>query len=376
MEPSKPDLRLSEEDTHRLGALVMDIAIRMFFVGLLIWFSLSIVGPFAMVVLWAIILTVAMYPVYSWLRGKLGSGGRSSTLITFLGLLIILGPAAVLVTSMIETVGELTDGLQDGTLKAPPPPDTLQGIPVIGPKIHALWIDVSTNFSGFIADHGDQVYTGVKTALGSIAGFGGAILLFAVSIIISAFLYGPGPELAENIRVFARRVAGARGGEFVDMAGSTIRNVSRGVVGISLIQSLLAGVGLLVVGVPAAGLIALGVLVLGIIQVGPLILLLPVIIWVWSSMTTVVALMFTIYIVPVVFLDNVLKPIVMSKGLKTPMLVIFIGVIGGTLSYGLIGLFAGPIVLAVVYELLITWVRLGDDEDAATNNATDHEARE
>ncbi|MEM7670178.1 MAG: AI-2E family transporter, partial [Pseudomonadota bacterium] len=306
----------------------------------------------------------------------LGSGGRSSTLITLLGLLIILGPAAVLVTSMIETVGDLTDGLQDGTLKAPPPPDTLQGIPVIGPKIHTLWVEVSTNFTGFIAEHGDQVYTGVKKALGSIAGFGGAILLFAVSVIISAFLYGPGPELAESIRVFARRVAGARGGEFVDMAGATIRNVSRGVVGISLIQSLLAGVGLLVVGVPAAGLIALGVLVLGIIQVGPLILLLPVIIWVWSSMTTVVALMFTIYIVPVIFLDNVLKPIVMSKGLKTPMLVIFIGVIGGTLSYGLIGLFAGPIVLAVVYELLITWVRLGDGEETAMNNATDHEAQE
>lgn len=369
MEPSKPNLNLSQDEAHHLGGLVIDIAIRMFFIGLLIWFSLSIVGPFAMVVLWAVILTVAMYPIYSWLRARLGTGGRASTLITLVGLAIILGPAAVLVSSMIESVGKLTEGLQEGTLTAPPPPDSLNDIPLIGPKIHALWLDASTNFSGFISDHGDKVYSGVKTALGSIAGFGGAILLFAVSVIISAFLYGPGPELAESIRVFARRIAGERGGEFVDMAGATIRNVSRGVVGISLIQALLAGVGLIAVGVPAAGVLALGVLILGIIQVGPAILLLPVVIWVWSSMSTVTALIFTVYIVPVIFLDNVLKPIVMSKGLKTPMLVIFIGVIGGTLSYGLIGLFAGPIVLAVAYELLTAWVALNDqavDAEAAT----------
>jgi predicted PurR-regulated permease PerM len=146
------------------------------------------------------------------------------------------------------------------------------------------------------------------------------------------------------------------------MGAATIRNVARGVIGISLLQSILLGMGMLVAGVPAAGLFAIGCLFLGIIQVGPAILVIITLVWAWMELSTLSAVIFTVYMIPMMLLDNFLKPVVMSRGLSTPMLVIFIGVVGGTLTHGIIGLFVGPIVLAVAYELTVFWVR-GDQPE-------------
>jgi predicted PurR-regulated permease PerM len=154
-----------------------------------------------------------------------------------------------------------------------------------------------------------------------------------------------------------RRLDPERGEEFANLAGATIRAVSRGVIGISVLQALLAGIGLMIAGVPAASLITSAVLICGIIQIGPSIILVPLVIWSWFAMEPTGALLFTAYIVPVNLLDNILKPLVMGRGLKTPMLVILIGVLGGTLAYGVTGLFLGPIILAVIWELLVAWIR-------------------
>jgi predicted PurR-regulated permease PerM len=155
-------------------------------------------------------------------------------------------------------------------------------------------------------------------------------------------------------------VVGPRGGDFVDLAGLTVRSVARGVIGIAVIQALLLGLGLVVAGVPGAGLIALIGLGLGIVQLGVFLPVLGVLIWSWSVQETQTALLLTVYLVAVTLIDNVLRPLVLGKGLPTPMLVILVGLIGGTLSYGLIGVFLGPIVLAVFYELVVGWVRLGE----------------
>jgi predicted PurR-regulated permease PerM len=203
------------------------------------------------------------------------------------------------------------------------------------------------------------LHTG-EAVLGAVAGLAGGVLGFAVAVVISGFLYGYGPALVAGGRRFAVRVVGPRGSEFVDLAGATVRGVARGVIGVALIQSLLFGVGVYVAGVPGAGLIALVTLVLGILQLGQGLPTLGVLIWAWTRQDTLPALLLTLYVVPVGFLDNVLKPVLMAKGLPTPMLVILIGLIGGTLAYGMIGLFLGPIVLAVFYELVVSWVRLGD----------------
>jgi predicted PurR-regulated permease PerM len=152
------------------------------------------------------------------------------------------------------------------------------------------------------------------------------------------------------------RVFPPRGSEMVQLAGATVRNVSRGIIGISLLQSFLAGAGFLIAGIPAAGLLAFVSLVLAIVQIGPAVVFLPIIIWSWTSMSTVNALMFTAYMIPVGLLDNLLKPVLMARGLATPMPVIVIGVIGGTIAYGIIGLFFGPIVLSVAWELITAWL--------------------
>jgi predicted PurR-regulated permease PerM len=162
------------------------------------------------------------------------------------------------------------------------------------------------------------------------------------------------------VRAFARRIAAGRGDLFVNLAGATIRNVSRGVIGVALLQTLLIGVGLLAAGVPGAGLITFLALILAVIQIGPGILIIGTIIWAWFNLDTLGAALFTAYMIPASLIDNVLRPIVMSHGLSTPMPVILVGVIGGTLSHGIIGLFVGPIVLAVAYELLVLWVRRDD----------------
>ncbi len=186
---------------------------------------------------------------------------------------------------------------------------------------------------------------------------GSGVIKFFVAIIVAGFLFSPAPLLLDAVRKFSRRVASARGEEFVRLTGATIRSVSRGVIGISVLQALLVGVGLLVAGTPGASLITFAVLILGIIQIGPSIILIPLIIWAWFSMETTAALLLTAYMIPVNLLDNILRPLVMGRGLTTPMLVILLGVIGGTISYGITGLFLGPIVLAVFWELLSAWLR-------------------
>ncbi|WP_395174646.1 AI-2E family transporter [Roseibium alexandrii] len=197
--------------------------------------------------------------------------------------------------------------------------------------------------------------------LSVLASLSGSVLFFIVSIILSGCLFVPGPALASGAKRFADRIIAPRGGEFVDLAGATIRNVSRGVIGVAVIQGLLTGVILIAFAVPLAGLLTFAALILCIIQIGPALVILPTIIWTWSSWELLPALLFTVLIVPVMLVDNVLRPILMSRGLDVPMLVILIGVLGGTLAYGLIGLFLGPVILSVFYELVIAWVKAGEE---------------
>jgi predicted PurR-regulated permease PerM len=218
------------------------------------------------------------------------------------------------------------------------------------------WELASSNLEDFLAEYGRPILNIGEWTLHAAAGLAGSVLILLAAVIISGFLYGPGPRLATEVRHFAVRVIGARGSAFVDLAGVTIRNVARGVIGVALIQSLLIGFALIVAKVPAAGLLTLAILLLGIVQIGSGPVVIPLLIWAWVTRDTMPALFLTLYMIPASLIDNLLKPILMGKGLTTPALVIFAGVIGGTISYGLIGLFLGPVVLAVFYELLRFWV--------------------
>jgi len=338
-------------------SIVVDIAIRLAFVGLVAYWSLLLIGPFIIVGLWGVILAVALYPTFIWLRKRLGGRGRlAAALLTLTLLVIVFGPASLLATALIENLQQLAAGLAEGTLRVPPPDEAVRDWPIVGKNLYQSWLLASTNLAEALDRLGPQVRPMARFLLAAAASAGVGVLQFVASVIIAGFLYVPAERLVSGIRAFAKRVVARQGEHFVALAGSTIRNVARGVIGVSLLQSLLIGLGLLAAGLPGAGLVTLGTLVLGILQIGPGLLVLPTIIWAWLTLDAVSALIFTAYMIPVTLLDNFLKPIVLAHGLTTPMLIIFVGVLGGTLAHGLIGLFVGPIVLAVGYELLLLWV--------------------
>jgi predicted PurR-regulated permease PerM len=353
-------MRTPRPNKETLEASATDFVIRLAFLGLFAWWSLELVRPFLPIVIWAVLLAVALYPVYAWLARKLGGRrGLAATVITVLGLATVLGPVSVLAASLTDSVQWLAAGVHAGTLKVPAPPPGVAEWPLVGEQLDEAWTLAANNLDEAVHRYGPAVLPTGGSVLRKIAALGADVLKFVVSVVIAGFLFVPGPRLALGARAFASRLIAPRGAHFIDLAGATIRNVSRGVIGVALLQALLAGIILYVAGIPGAGLIAFTVLLLCIIQIGPAPVLLPVLVWVWMTQPTTGALILTLLLVPVALLDNVLKPILMARGLTTPMLVIVTGVIGGTLTHGLVGLFLGPVVLSVFYELIVAWTRLG-----------------
>jgi predicted PurR-regulated permease PerM len=349
----RKDLSSSDQTTT-----IIELAIRLGVLALLLYWSFLLVQPFISIVIWSAVLTVALYPIFEWISFRLGGRRRlAAALTTILSLLVIIGPATWLALGLIDSFRAISDQLDLSILRIPPPANSVKEWPLIGEPIYQFWELASTNFSAALAKivpqlkplGGRLLRVGADTGLGTIK--------FLVSIVIAGFLFLPAPAIVGAVKRLARRLNPARGEEFADQAAATIRAVSRGVIGISVLQALLAGIGLMAAGIPQASLITFAVLVFGILQIGPSVVLIPVIIWSWTLLDSTTALLFTGYMVPVNLLDNILRPIVMGRGLKTPMLVILIGVIGGTLAYGITGLFLGPIILAVIWELLVAWIR-------------------
>jgi predicted PurR-regulated permease PerM len=333
------------------------LAIRIVCLALLAYWSLLLIRPFLTIIVWSIIIAVALYPIFDWLSGKLfGHRALAAVAITVFALVVMLGPVTWLALSLAETVRMLLARFGDGTLTFPPPSEAVKAWPLIGEKVYDGWLLASTNLRALFIEAAPHLKPLGSSLLSAAGSMGINLLKFIIAVMISGFLLIPGPSLAHSIKNVLGRIAAARGEEFVDLAGATIRNVSRGIIGIAILQALLAGIGLLFAGVPAAGLFSFLVLVLGIVQIGPSVILMPLIIWSWFAMDTTTAVLFTLYMVPVNLLDNILRPLV-AKGLRTPMPVILIGVLGGTLVHGMIGLFVGPIVLSIAWQLLVVWTR-------------------
>jgi predicted PurR-regulated permease PerM len=344
-------------DTEAVRHLIFDSVIRLAILLLITYWSLTLVAPFISLVIWAVVLTVALYPLFELLARLLG--GRkilAAVIITLVMLAIVAGPVGLVIAGLTTWLAGAVEAANSGSVVLPPLPEAVRDLPVLGEKLSDFWALASTNLEIALTSVGPELADAGRWILAAMAGLGGSVLAFAASSIIAGIMLVHGPRLANAARSVAHRLVAKSGESFVEMAGATIRNVSRGVIGISLLQAILIGVGLIAAGLPAAGALTIAALVLGILQIGVVLVVLPVLIWSWSTQDAVTAGLLTIYLLPVGLVDNILKPIVMSKGLRVPMLVILLGVIGGTLSYGLIGLFLGPIVLSVFYELLVAWV--------------------
>jgi predicted PurR-regulated permease PerM len=338
-----------------LRSLTIDVAIRIGLLALLAYWSLKVIGPFVTILLWSGILTVALYPVFNWLARLIGSKTLAAAMITVLSLMIVLGPVTWLGFAMIGGIELLVKGIDTGQLAIPMPRDAIKSWPLIGEKIFQLWSQAVTNTEALLLQAAPYLKDIGGKLLSLSQGVAVGLLEFVGSIVIAGFLYSPGPRILDFMRILLRRILGHESQEMLQLIGSTIRNVARGVVGIALLQSLLAGIGFIVAGIPAAGLFTFLALLLGIIQIGPSILIIPIVIWSWTKLDPSSALMFTAYMIPVSLADNILRPVIMARGVSTPMPVILVGVIGGMIAYGISGLFIGPIVLAVLWALIQEW---------------------
>jgi len=352
----------------RSGDEIIQLAIRLGLLAFLVYWSFILVRPFIPILAWSVVLAVALYPPYDWLAEHIGGRPKlAAILITGVALAIVIGPATWLGLGLIENLRGFASELGAGTLAIPAPPDGVKNWPLIGPQLHTLWGHASSNLGtalGELAPH-------LKPLAGPVFAFAGSAsvgtLKFILSVALAGFLFPYGPRLVAATRRIQARLLTNRSDDFVALAGLTIRTVSQGVIGVAVLQSLLSGIGLKLAGVPYAGVVALAVLVLGIVQIGSAPVMFPVIIWVWATKEFTPALLITLYLVIVGLADNILKPLLMGRGLSTPLMVIFIGVLGGTIAHGIVGLFIGPIILAVAWELMMAWIR--DDQAAGVMHA-------
>jgi predicted PurR-regulated permease PerM len=337
---------------------VLHIAIRLGLLAALIYWSFVLLRPFIPILVWSAVLAVALYPVFDWLSSHLGHRPRIAAILTTLIVLaVFLAPATWLGIGLVDGLRDISDQLTSGELVLPAPPDSVRDWPLIGNQFYEFWNNASINLQAALRDIAPHLkpLAGPILAIAGSAGTG--TIKFVLSVILAGFLFVPGPRFAATIRNNLARIVPERSKDFMALAGATIRTVAQGVIGVAVLQSLLAGAGLKIAGVPHAGVLAFAVLVLGIVQIGSAPILFPVLIWIWMVKEPGAAVLITIYLVLVGLSDNAIKPLLMGRGLSTPVLVIFMGVLGGTLVHGIVGLFVGPIILAVAWELLIAWSR-------------------
>jgi predicted PurR-regulated permease PerM len=364
MDVGEAPLRAQQD---RTGEEVIRIAIRLALLTLLVLWSLILLRPFISILVWSVVLAVALYPAYDWLSARLGHRpGVAAVIVTLVVLAVFLGPATWLGLGLVEGLRNISDQLTSGDLTIPAPPDGVKDWPIVGATLFEFWKMASVNLEVALrqlAPHLKPLAGPILVVAGS-AGTG--TLKFLVSVVISGFLFPYGPRLVAASRRALARIVPERSESFLALAGATIRTVLQGVIGIAVLQAVLAGIVLKIAGVPNAGVLAFAILVLGVVQIGSLPILLPVVIWIWTVKDVGAAVLITIFLIMVGISDNALKPMLMGRGLSTPVLVIFIGVIGGTLAHGIVGLFIGPVILAVAWELMMAWI----GEDRVDANST------
>ncbi len=332
---------------------IISAALKLGFVALLLILSFLILKPFVVMVLWAIIIAVGIYPVFRKLSYLLGNKDKLAvTIIVLTALMIIIVPSVLLLDSTVESVQEISTRYEEGTLKVTPPPQKVAEWPIVGKPVYETWKLASTNLEAAIEKLEPQIKEYGPKIIGMVAGMGGTIFLSIISIIIAAvLLLKAEPSARVSGKVFYLLI-GRDGQEFSKLAQTTISSVVQGVLGIAVVQSVAAGILMLIFGIPAAGLWALIVLVLAIIQLPPALILVPVAIYGFSILDTIPAVIFLILGLIISAADTFLKPLFLGRGVDVPMIVILLGAIGGMMAFGILGLFVGAVILALAYKVL------------------------
>ncbi|MDA8139386.1 MAG: AI-2E family transporter [Desulfobacteraceae bacterium] len=339
---------------------LIDTILRIVVLFLLIAWCIGIILPFLETVIWGAIIAVALHPFFGRVKRWLGNRDMlAGVLLTLLIVVILLAPTGLLVKLLIEGIHSLVAQFRDQTLVIPPPDPSVAGWPLIGKPISEVWSLASKSIESAITAYREPLSKLGMTIIGPLGGFSRGLVLFFVSVIIAGAFLVKADASAAFARKLTQRLAGERGDELIHVTGATIKNVAKGILGVAFFQFVTSGTVLILAGVPLAGLWAFAVLVLAILQLPSFLVILPIIIYLFSKKALVTAILWTVPLLIIGLSDNVLKPLLMGKGSSVPMLVIFLGAIGGFIFSGLIGLFTGAIVLSVGYNLMVHWIGEG-----------------
>ncbi|MBE0647634.1 MAG: AI-2E family transporter [Bacteroidales bacterium] len=317
-----------------------------------------ILQPFLVMIIWGVIISIALFPGYKWLKKRLGERKKlAALLITLLALVLIILPLGLLAGSLVSGVQQILELFKNDQGLIPPPPDHIQSWPVIGKSAHNFWSQASSNLEGVIIQYEPQLEVLLTWLLGVISGGVLGYLKFIVSIVIGGVLLVYADAGGKSAYDIASKLLGEKGKEYAENAERTVRNVARGILGVALIEAMLAGLVFMIFGVPAAGLWALLMFILGIVQIGILPIAIPVIIYMFFTASTFDAIAIMVGIVLILPLNNILKPILLGRGAPAPMIVIFLGAIGGFIVSGILGLFVGAVILSIGYNLFLLWLK-------------------
>jgi predicted PurR-regulated permease PerM len=363
--PSYPERAIE----RRVEARLLDVLIRFALIAIMAALCYAIFKPFLTLMVWAVILAVTLYPLHRKLAAKLGGKqGLAATLIVILGVLLIVVPSAILMDSFGSSLKGLVESVQENTLQIPTPRESVRDWPLVGEKIYGVWGQAHVNLPAFIQSMQPKIGNLTRKALSVVASIGVGILQFVASFIVAGILMAYGESGARAGRSIFERIMGReRGASFAALSTATVRTVAQGVIGIAFIQAILVGLVLLIAKVPWAGALAGVTLVLSIAQIPALLVTIPAIIYIWSSgqYGTGAAILYTILLLVAGLADNVLKPLMLGRGVDAPMPVILLGALGGMAAAGILGMFVGAVLLALGYQIFTKWVATNPDAEVA-----------
>ena len=347
----------------RLVARFLDMFIKFGLILALGSFCFTVFSPFMNMMLWALILAVTLYPLHQRFAARLGGKqGKASTLLVLLGILLIVAPTVAMVSSLGDSVSALVDKVENNTLVIPAPSADIANIPLVGAKLHAIWQKASMDLPSLIISYKPQLGDLAKQVVGMLASMGGGLLGFVASFIVAGIMMAWGAPGAVSANRIAIRITDERkGNALTKLCTSTIRAVAQGVIGVAFIQALLAGIIMSLAGIPAVGIFFILALILGIAQVPVILVTGPIIAYMWMAGDhgTLVNIIYSVLLVIAGMADNVLKPLLLGRGVDAPMPVVLIGALGGMATSGILGMFIGATMLSIGYRIFMAWVNEG-----------------
>jgi predicted PurR-regulated permease PerM len=340
---------------HFYRKRAVKIALSLGFLALLISLSYGILRPFIALIVWGIVIAVGVYPLHLKLKRGLGNRAKlSAVLISIIGLSVIAVPVALFTSSTVDSIKKTVESIENESLEVPPPNEKLKEWPLIGESAYSFWSSANQNLEATFQKYKPQLLELTPKLTKAVTGMVGGLVQFILSIIIAGVFLTvaePGRKITDQI---FRALAGPRGALLTPLSIDTIRSVVNGVIGIAVIQTLFISLGFFLIHLPAAGVVAIVLLIVAIAQIPPMLITIPVILYVFSYADTTPAIIFAVWTFLWSLADNILKPMLLGKGVDVPMLVILLGAIGGMIMGGMVGLFVGSVVLALTYKIMMS----------------------